>query len=111
MMLAGDDLAMTPRTQAVLQDGIPVSWRSRRARNVRTFLAASSDDSRFRAIAAAPGAEACPFNAVLVFERSSDRDRAQLNLAEARIYAAVHWPQPADAPDRVRDLATRILTM
>ena len=110
-MLAGDDLAMTPWSRSTLLDGIPVSWRARRGRNVRAFLAAIPNDRRFRALAAGPEADVCPFNAVLVFERSPDRDRVRQNLAEARIYTAVHWPQPADAPDRVRDLASRILTI
>ena len=88
-----------------------MSWRAKRGRNVRAFLAATSHDRRFRALATSPGADVCPFNGVLVFERSPDRDQVRQNLAEARIYTAVHWPQPADAPDRVRDLASRILTI
>lgn len=112
-LLASDDLEITPWSMASLADGVPVEWRRRRARNVRAFLAGTEQDPRFRAIWSDGGQrdDLCPFNVVLLFERSSDRDAVRGALADARVFTAIHWPQSERASARIRDVSDRILTI
>jgi hypothetical protein len=110
-LLNGADLAMAPWSRAALEAGIPTRWRDRRVRNVRAFLARTADDPRFQALGGSSVDQGCPFNAVLIFADPVQREGVRTRLVAHRVYAAVHWSQPASATGRVGDLAGRILTI
>lgn len=86
-------------------------WRVQRGRNIRRFLELTEKDKRFGPVSRSFGEDVCPFNAILLFISSGERDAARRLLASHGVYAAVHWAQPESAGERIRDLGERILTI
>ena len=109
-LLHGADLAIAPWSRELLEAGVPTASRQRRDRNVRLFFSMTSENERFRPVAA-PQPTTVPFNAVIVFDSSVERELVRRRLIRERVYGSVHWAQPLSAPARVQDLAKRILTI
>jgi hypothetical protein len=110
-LLASQPAAISPWSRAFVAAGVRAEWRRRRSMNVSELLAAVADSSRVRPLFSGWQADQCPFNAVLEFRAQADRDACRADLIRQHVYPPVHWTQPPDAAARVRDLATRILTI
>jgi hypothetical protein len=114
-LLAGSSVAgASPATREALVRGVSLPWRARRSENTARLLGALHGWEAAEPLFTTWPADAAPLGAVLVFEEAEDRETVREALREAGVYCPVHWADAAEsgsAPERVADLARRILTI
>ncbi|MFB3814146.1 MAG: hypothetical protein ACE14L_08540 [Terriglobales bacterium] len=103
--------AASPFTREMLRDGVPRRWRKQREENTRFLLKALAGWHAAKPLFTKWPNRAAPLGLVVVFSSPSARDETRRRLCAENVYCPVHWPAPADAPEHVRDLAARILTV
>ena len=110
-LLAGPPGAISPWNLPLVRSGIPYRWRRRREVNVRELSRLIGGRAGIRPLFDTWPAGHCPFNAIVLFGSERDRDSCRSRLIEQRIFPPVHWPQPWSASARVREVASRLLTI
>jgi hypothetical protein len=99
-------------TREALVRGVPLPWRARRSENTARLLGALDRWEAAEPLFTEWDAEVAPLGAVFLFEDEDQRNRVREGLREAGVFCPVHWADAdASSSDRVRDLATRILTI
>jgi hypothetical protein len=99
-------------TRESLVRGVPLPWRARRSENTARLLSALHELGAAEPLFTEWPADAAPFGAVLVFESGDMRDTVREALRGADVYCPVHWADAGESgSERVRELATRILTI
>jgi hypothetical protein len=93
-----------------LDVGYPALWRKQRIDNFVELLQSLSS-SGLKYLFSKCASESAPLCAVVLFESQTTRDRCRSYLQHRHIYCPVHWPVPAYANPRVRELASRILSL
>lgn len=110
-LLAGVPSAISPWSDRLLDEGLPVTWRERRRRNVRLLLDLISDARLLRPLFTSWRRGQAPFNVVLLAPTPRVRERVRAELIRRQIFSPVHWAQPSETSARARGLGLTILTV
>jgi hypothetical protein len=111
-LVESDVAGASPATREALVRGVPLPWRAKRAENAARLVAGLHGWEAAEPLFAEWPADAAPLGAVFVFASGADRDRVREALRTAGVYCPVHWADAVQSEsDRVRDLASRILTI
>jgi hypothetical protein len=111
VLLEKDGPGPSEWSRSALDPGIPVEFRARRERNIRSLLAMVGTSCVARLLFDTWPAGHVPLAPVLEFSRAEDRDRTRAELIAAGIYPPVHWPISHDVSPRASDLAHRLMTI
>jgi hypothetical protein len=102
--------SMSLFSSAYLEGGYPAVWRKQRIDNLSELLRTpTSFGLEYLFSKCGPGS--APLCAVTLFESQTARDKCRSYLQYRNIYCPVHWPVPVYANSRVRELASRILSV
>lgn len=100
----------SPWSSELLEEGIPVDWRSRRAINTREFLRAVAQCDLVVPLFQTWPDGHVPFNPIVLCPPQA-RNCIRQQLISEGIYCPIHWLAEPNAPGHVTDLASRILTI
>jgi hypothetical protein len=118
LQLEGEELlaqspvaAASPAAREAVIGGAPLPWRSARSDNALQLLGLLAGLQVAEPLFDEWPAGAAPLGVVLVFESGTARDSVREFLREHDVYCPVHWTIARPASERVRDLASRVLTI
>jgi hypothetical protein len=94
-----------------LDQGYPNVWRKQRIDNFSELLHSMHSSSGPECLFCKCASGSAPLCAVMLFKSQTARDNCRSYLQDHHIYCPVHWPSPAHANPRVRELSSRILSV
>lgn len=95
---------------AYVSAGVPAVWRQQRLVNVRRLVARLASWPAAKLLFTTWPEGAVPFNVVLVFPSTAERDHYQRALQRRNIFAPVHWVCDTADADAL-DLSGRVLSL
>jgi hypothetical protein len=110
-MSRSEPVSISSESHHLMADGIPASWRKRRAYNARQLLRDTRDLQFAKALFRKWPRDAAPLGLVLLFETRAMRDRCRSWLENYGVYCPIHWKQPRNASATMKEIGARILTI